>query len=458
MTISTIDPTTGAELEVYAVDGGARVESVLERAESGQRTWRGASFADRAEGLRAIGRELTAAREELARLIVAEMGKTIGEARAEIDKSAGACEHYAAHGERYLAPEPVETEWAHTYVQFPPVGVVLAIMPWNYPVWQVMRAAAPILMAGNAMVLKHASNVTGCALALAEVVKRAGVVDGLLDAVVLPGSQVAPLIADRRIAAVTLTGSEGVGQSVAEACARELKPSVLELGGSDAFVVLADADLEEAARVGVRARFQNNGQSCIAAKRFIVEEAVAEEFEERFAAAASALVVGDPADEATQLGPMARADLRDELADQVARGVAAGGRLLAGGGVPDGPGAFHPATVVGGVLPGTPLFREETFGPAAAVVRARDAEHAIAMANDSPYGLSSSLWTADVDRARELSGRIEAGAVFVNAMSASDARLPFGGVKRSGWGRELGEWGIRAFTNVQSVVVAPKGE
>ena len=451
--VTSVDPSSGEQIARHPLHDGAAVDAALERARTTQRRWWEAGFERRAETLRGFAQALRDDREQLAALITAEMGKTLREARAEVEKSAWACEHYAEHGAAMLAREPIEAGWSETYVQFPPLGVVLAVMPWNYPVWQVMRAAAPALMAGNAIVLKHASNVTGCALRLAETLAR--VEPGLVEVVVAAGRDVAALIADERIAAVTLTGSEGAGVAVATACARALKPSVLELGGSDPFVVLADADVEAAAATAVRARFSNTGQSCVAAKRFIVVEAVADAFEEAFAAAAGRLSLGDPREE-VDLGPMARVDLRDELAGQVARGLAAGGRVLVGGTVPERPGAWYPPTVVGGVAPDSPLAREETFGPAAAVLRVPDEAAAIALANASPYGLSSSLWSRDVERAKGLARRIEAGAVFVNTMTASDPRVPFGGVKRSGWGRELGSFGIREFVNVQAVTVAPR--
>ncbi len=455
-TARSVNPATGKTLAEYPITAAAELDSALERARAAHRALVAWSFAERAALLRAIAAELTDRREVLAGLITAEMGKVISEARAEIDKCAWACEYYAENGARQLAPAPVATEWTDSYVEFPPLGVVLAIMPWNYPVWQVIRAAAPAWMAGNSVLLKHASNVTGCALELGRAVAQAAGQASPLEVVVVPGSRVADIIGDPRVDAVTLTGSEAVGIQVAAACAQHLKKSVLELGGSDAFIVLEDADIEAAVRGAVSARFLNAGQSCIAGKRFIVVEPVADAFTEAFAAATNALRMGDPRDAGNDLGPMARLDLRDELDAQVRRGLADGGRIVAGGTHPDSPGAYFTPTVVAGVDPGSALAREETFGPAAAILRAPDEATAVAMANRSRYGLSSSLWTTDLDRARRLAPHIEAGAVFVNTHSASDPRMPFGGIKRSGWGRELGAFGIREFVNVQSVTIAPR--
>lgn len=449
--VSSVDPHSGETIARYPQSDRAAIDRALSTARVTQRGWAAGGSEHRAQVLRGIAAALRANSDGAAELITAEMGKTLREARAEVEKSAWVCEYNADHGARHLAPEVVRTEFAESYVQFPPLGVVLAIMPWNYPFWQVMRAAAPALLAGNTVVLKHASNVTGSALLLGDIVSS--VEPGLIEVVVVPGSGVADLIGDRRIAAVTLTGSEKVGVAVAEACARALKPSVLELGGSDPFIVLADADVATAAKIGVKARFSNAGQSCIAAKRFIVVDALADAFGEAFAGEVAQLRMGAPRTE-VDLGPMSRTDLRDDLADQVERGVAAGGRLIAGGAVPDAPGAYYPPTVIADVSPDNPLANEETFGPAAAILRVSDEESAIAIANASPYGLSSSIWTRDLDRAKRLASRIEAGAVFVNAMTASDPRMPFGGTKRSGWGRELGAFGIREFVNVQAVSVA----
>jgi succinate-semialdehyde dehydrogenase / glutarate-semialdehyde dehydrogenase len=450
-TVSPIDDTVIAE---HPHSTAEELEAALVRSSETQRGWRARSADERADVLLRIADALTAHREELAALATLEMGKTITEARGDVDKSAWTCRYYAEHAERHLAALAVETDKPETYVQFPPLGVVLAVMPWNYPVWQVIRAAAPIWAAGNTVVLKHASNVTGSALRLAELFAGVAPDGALLETVVTGPEGVESLIADPRLAAVTLTGSEAAGVAVATSCARYLKKSVLELGGSDPFLVFADADLDRAASSAVTARFLNAGQSCIAGKRFIVVADVAREFEERFAAAVADLTFGDPRDESVKLGPMARVDLRDELADQVRRGLAEGGRLVCGGEIPDLPGAYYPPTIVADVEPGGVLAREETFGPAAAIIVARDETHAIEIANDSPFGLSATIWTTDAERAKRYAGGLSAGSVFVNLPSASDPRMPIGGTKRSGWGRELGAFGIREFVNVQGVTVA----
>ncbi len=451
-TTTSVNPATDEVVGTYAVHAPDEVDAKLDRVHAAQRRWRTTGFAERRAFLHAFGDALIAAQEEAATLITAEMGKTLTEARAEVDKSVAACRYYADQGEQQLAPESIAIDGGTCTVQFPPLGVVLAVMPWNYPVWQLVRAFAPAVMAGNAMVLKHASNVSGSALLLERLVGE--IEASLLETVIVGSERVEGLIADRRIAAVTLTGSEGAGVSVARACATALKPSVLELGGSDPFVVLADADVERAAAAAVKARFVNAGQSCVAGKRFIVVEAVADAFRDAFVERTRALQVGDPLLGTTDLGPMARRNLRDELADQVRRGAADGGRVLTGGAdAPAGAGAFFVPTVVE-VTPGNVLATEETFGPAAALIRVANVDEAIHVANDTPFGLSSSVWSADVEAVRAISGRIDAGAVFVNAMTASDPRVPFGGVKRSGWGRELGPYGIREFVNVQPVTVA----
>jgi succinate-semialdehyde dehydrogenase/glutarate-semialdehyde dehydrogenase len=383
------------------------------------------------------------------------MGKPIAEAEAEVEKCAWNCDFYAEKAEEFLAPEPVASNASASMVVFDPLGVVLAIMPWNYPFWQLFRFLAPALAAGNGAVLKHASNVPQCALAIEEVVREAGAPAGLFRTLLIGASAVESLIEDPRIAAVTLTGSTEVGSLVASQAGRQLKKQVLELGGSDPFIVLADADVQEAAAVATRARFQNVGQSCIAAKRFIVEESVADAFVAALCAKVEAFVVGDPMQRETNIGPLARANLRDDLHSQVERSVAAGAELRAGGKPIDGPGFFYPPTILDRVSPDMAAFAEETFGPAAAVIRVRDAEEAIELANATEFGLGAALWTRDLARAGELARRIEAGAVFINGMVASDPRLPFGGIKKSGYGRELGVFGIREFTNIKTVWIGP---
>jgi len=395
---------------------------------------------------------------ELAQLAVLEMGKTITEAAAEVEKCAWNCDYFAENAGRFLADEKVATNATESYIAFRPLGVVLAVMPWNFPYWQVFRFAAPALMAGNTAVLKHASNVSGVALKIERIFQEAGLPQGVLRTVLVPGSETRKLIADPRIAAVTLTGSEAAGVEVAANSGHVLKKTVLELGGSDAFIVLADADLDQAAQVGITARFQNNGQSCIAAKRFIVVDAVAEAFERKFVDAASKLRVGNPLDYETQVGPVARDDLREALDRQVRDSVKMGARVLLGGKPLEDKGYFYAPTIVSGVTPEMPMFREETFGPAAAVIHARNAEHAVELANDSEFGLSCNLWTRNIEQARELAARIEAGGCFVNGMTASDPRLPFGGVKHSGYGRELSSFGIQEFVNVQTVWIGPRVE
>ncbi len=382
------------------------------------------------------------------------MGKPLVQARAEVEKCAWGLEYFAEHGEALLAQQLTRSSAARSYVAFRPLGVLLAIMPWNFPFWQVIRAAAPALTAGNVVLLKHATNTTRCALEIERIFNETGAPEGCFGTLLVPGKEMSAIVADPRIAAVTLTGSEGAGISVARAAGENLKKCVLELGGSDAFVVLADADLEAAAKTAVTARFQNNGESCIAAKRFIVEDAVYDEFLARFAELTAAQVVGDPMDERVNLGPCARADLRQSVDDQVRATVAAGARLVTGGRFIERSGFFYEPTVVSGVVPGAPMFDEEVFGPAAAVVRANDLEHALELANASRFGLGANLWTRDIALAEELAGRVEAGNVFINAMVASDPRLPFGGVKKSGYGRELSSFGIHEFVNIQTVWIA----
>jgi acyl-CoA reductase-like NAD-dependent aldehyde dehydrogenase len=455
-TIESIDPANGEVVETYEIFSEGQIDAALDLSHSAFGDWRRAPWAKRAELMNGVARELRTMDDELSNTVSREMGKPIKEAHAEVEKCAWACEHYAKHGESFLAPEPIETgDGRRIAVHKRPLGVVLAIMPWNYPLWQVMRAAAPIVSAGNCIVLKHASNVTGCGLLLEQAFERAGAAAGVFKTIVVSGRKASELVGDRRIAGVTLTGSDAAGVAVGEAAGRAIKPAVLELGGSDPFIVLHDANLDKAVETAVTARFQNTGQSCIAAKRFIVVEAVAEEFEQRFAEAASKLRRGAPLDPETQLGPMAREDLRDELAGIVRASEAAGAKILTGGEAPNEAGAWYEPTVVSAKAGSdAPVLREETFGPVAAVARVADEAAAIALANESEFGLGSSLWTTDLDRAEKLAADIEAGMVFVNAMTASDPRIPFGGVKRSGIGRELGgEFGMRAFVNMQAVAL-----
>ncbi len=453
--VESIDPANGETFRTYEVFDDAQIDAALDTAHAAFRRYRKSPWSERAKLMNGVARELRALGDELASTVSREMGKPITEAEAEVEKCAWAAAHYAEHGEGYLAAEPIDTGDGRRVVAHKRgLGVVLAIMPWNYPLWQAIRAAVPIVSAGNAMVLKHASNVTGCGLLLEQVFERAGA-EGLFKTIIASGRKASELIGDQRIAGVTLTGSDAAGVSVGEAAGRAIKPVVLELGGSDPFIVLGDANLEKAVEVAVTARFQNTGQSCIAAKRFIVVESAAAEFEERFAAAAKDLRRGAPIDPETQLGPMAREDLRDELAGIVDASVAAGATVLTGGKAPDEAGAWYEPTVVSAAAGSdAPVLREETFGPVAAVARVADEAEAIAIANDSEFGLGCSLWTQDLERAEALAADIESGMVFVNAMTASDPRIPFGGVKRSGVGRELGgEFGMRAFLNLQAVAL-----
>jgi succinate-semialdehyde dehydrogenase/glutarate-semialdehyde dehydrogenase len=393
-------------------------------------------------------------KEALAQLMTLEMGKIISEARAEIEKCAWVCEYYAEKAEAFLADEVVETNASRSFVSYAPIGIVLAVMPWNFPFWQVFRFAAPALMAGNAAVLKHASNVPGCALAIEEIFIKAGFPLNLFRTLMISSSQVESVINNPHIRAVTLTGSEAAGMQVASIAGRALKKTVLELGGSDPYIVLDDANIEKCVATAVNARMINNGQSCIAAKRFIVVESRLEEFETRKTKIMSTLTPGDPFLPDTQVGPLAREDLRDELHDQIKASLDAGARLLLGGKSVSGPGYFYEPTVVTNVKRGMSLYHEETFGPVSAIIPVKNADEAIEVANDSEFGLGGSLWTNDLAQGEKLARQVESGAVFVNGMTVSDPRLPFGGIKRSGYGRELSHFGIREFTNIKSIWIA----
>jgi succinate-semialdehyde dehydrogenase/glutarate-semialdehyde dehydrogenase len=449
--IETINPATGEVLERIAPMEPAQIEMKLAQAARGALRWGREDFSGRASLLRAVAARFRLERDKLATTAVREMGKPLTQARAEIDKCAWALEYFAEHGEALLCAQAAPSSAARSYVAFRPLGVLLAIMPWNFPYWQVIRAAAPALMAGNVVLLKHATNTTRCALEIERIFNETGAPEGCFGTLLIPGKEMSKIVADARVAAVTLTGSEDAGVSVARAAGENLKKCVLELGGSDAFVVLSDADLEAAAKTAVTARFQNNGESCIAAKRFIVEDPVYDDFLSRFAELAAAQIVGDPMEERVQLGPCARDDLRKAVDEQISGTIERGARLVTGGRSIDRAGFFYEPTVVAGVLPGMRMFDEEVFGPAAAVVRANDLEHALELANASRFGLGANLWTRDIALAEELAGRIEAGNVFINGMVSSDPRLPFGGVKKSGYGRELSSFGIHEFVNIQTV-------
>ena len=458
MSIQTINPTTGEVLETFEPYSEQQVNQALDQARQAFLHWRTISFAERGKYLHSVASHLRDRKTELARIAVLEMGKSITEAEAEVEKCAWNCDFFAENAESFLRDEKVASNASESYVAFRPLGVVLAIMPWNFPYWQVFRFAAPTLMAGNTSVLKHASNVSRVALEIERIFQEAGLPKGVLRTVLVPGSETGRLIEDSRIAAVTLTGSEAAGVEVAATSGHVLKKTVLELGGSDPFIVLEDADLDEAAQVAVTARFQNNGQSCIAAKRFIVVDSVAEAFEQKFVANTARLKVGDPLEYDTRIGPLARKDLQETLDQQVQQSIRQGAKVLIGGKAREGKGNFYEPTILTNVTPEMSVFNDETFGPVAAVIRARDTEHALELANDSKFGLSSNLWTRNIEQARELTARIEAGGVFINGMTASDPRLPFGGVKRSGYGRELSSFGIREFVNVQTVWIGPKVE
>ncbi len=453
MSIESVNPWTGQVEYRYEWRSAAEVDATLQAAREAFPAWAALPLERRGELLKRAGEQLRARRDDIQRLMTAEMGKLRREALAEIEKCAGACDYYAGHAAAYLREQPIATEAASSYVAYEPIGCVFAVMPWNFPIWQVFRFLAPALMAGNVAVLKHAVNVPRCADAIKAALDAAGLPHGVFDVLHIDNGQAAEVIRDPRIAAVTLTGSERAGRSVAATAGSVLKKCVMELGGSDAFVVLDDADLDAAVAAAVKSRFDNAGQTCIAAKRFVVVEAVAGEFVRRFVEAASKLRVGDPNDEATTLAPMARRDLRDELQRQVQASIAAGAKPLLGC-EPDASYAGYPASILDGVAPGMPAYSEELFGPVAGILRAKDEADAVRLANDTTFGLGGSVWTRDRARGDRVARQLQCGAAFVNAIVRSDVRLPFGGCKRSGFGRELAEHGIREFTNIKSVYVA----
>jgi acyl-CoA reductase-like NAD-dependent aldehyde dehydrogenase len=457
-TITTVDPATGLALATYETYDDARIEDLLATAYTSTKAWGTTPVDDRVTVVRRLAELLRKDPSGLADLVTAEMGKPVAEAGGELSKSALTCDYYADRAHALLDDEPVDVGEAAAWVSYEPIGLVLAVMPWNFPVWQAMRFAIPAITAGNGVLLKHSPNVTGCALALESLMRQTGLPTGVFTTLVVEEPRVPEvterLVADDRIAAVTLTGSNRAGAAVGAAAGRAAKKSVLELGGSDPFVVLDDADVPAAASAAVRARFHNGGQSCVCAKRFVVVEPVAEEFVRLLVEGTQALVVGDPTDPATQVGPLARDDLRGGLRRQVEAALDAGAELLTGGKPVDGAGFFFEPTVLAGAGPGNPIFDEETFGPVAAVAVARDEDHAAELANASAYGLGLSVWTGDVRRGAGFARRITTGAAFVNAVVASDPRLPFGGTKKSGYGRELAAEGLREFVNIRTYWVA----
>jgi len=446
-----INPATEQVVADYPEHAPQQVEEFLSRAVRAFGDWRRRSFQDRATRMTAAAGALRTRAGELAKLMTSEMGKTIASAEAEVEKCAAACDCFAANGARHLAPTEIASDATRSLVRYDPIGPVLAIMPWNFPLWQVFRFAAPALMAGNVGLLKHSSNVPGCALAIESVFRDAGFPEGVFTTLLISARRAGKLIEHPVVRAVTLTGSDVAGRKIAAAAGKSLKKSVLDLGGSDPFIVIPPVDVEATAAAAAAARCINNGQSCIAAKRFIVIDEIADRFEHAFVEKMKAMKIGDPMDRSVNVGPLARGDLREALQEQVDRSVAGGATLLCGGKVPAGKGYYYPPSVLGGVRPGMAAFDEETFGPVAAVIRAKDVDDAIELANRSRFGLGASVWTDDIAMAARIAARLEAGCVFVNGPVKSDPRLPFGGVKDSGYGRELAEFGIREFVNIKTV-------
>jgi len=449
--IASVNPANGQIVRSFSPLSETEVDARIQRAVDTYRRYRRTPVAERGRLLLKAAEILESEKERFAKLMVLEMGKTLKAAVEEAVKCAWGCRYYAQNAERFLAEEVVQTNATRSYIAYQPIGPILAVMPWNFPFWQVFRFAAPALAAGNVALLKHASNVPQCALAIEEIFRRAGFPEGCFQTLLIETEHVRRVIEDPRVMAVTLTGSTGAGSAVASAAGKQIKKSVLELGGSDPFIVMPSADLDAASRTAVKARTINNGQSCIAAKRFIAVGAIADEFERRLVAGMQALVVGDPMDPATDVGPLANDAQVKSLSDQVERSVRAGARLLTGGRPLDRPGYYFAPGVLTDVSPVSPAYREEIFGPVALLFRARDMDEAIRIANDSPFGLGSSAWTTDEREMDRFIGELEAGMVFINGMVASDPRLPFGGVKQSGYGRELSVYGLREFVNIKTV-------
>lgn len=454
MAIQTINPATGEVMETFTPETWETVSSKLTKAQQAFQSWKNTSFTERSELFKKLADVITKNIDEYARLNTLEMGKPISQSKSELEKCVKGCLFYADNAERILADQHVETEFAHSYIRHDPLGIILAVMPWNFPFWQAMRAAAPAIMAGNVMVLKHSSNVTMCALAIQEMFLKAGFPEHIFTTILVKGSDMERVIADDRIEAVTVTGSEEAGRRIAAMAGEHLKKTVLELGGSDPFIILEDADMDLTVKNAVLARVRNTGQSCTAAKRFIVVESRADAFTERFVEGVKKLKIGDPMDPTVDIGPIAREDLMEQLDHQVQKSVQMGAELLLGGKcLTDREGYYYEPTVLSQVTKGMPAYDEEIFGPVASVIVVKDEAEAIKVANDTHLGLGASVWTTDIENARRLAGQIEAGNVFINKMVTSDPRLPTGGIKKSGYGRELGEHGIKEFVNIKSVIV-----
>ncbi|MNQ09185.1 Succinate semialdehyde dehydrogenase [NAD(P)+] Sad [compost metagenome] len=447
----SINPTTGEQIGQYPFESDSALQAALARATTGFRAWRSKPVEQRAQLLINLGQALRNNAEAMANMITLEMGKPMTQARGEIEKCAQLCEWYAEQGPAMLSAEPTQVEGGKARIEYRPLGPILAVMPWNFPIWQVLRGAVPTLLAGNTFVLKHAPNVMGSAYLLLEAFKQADFPEGVFEVINVTPDGVSKAIADPRIAAVTLTGSVRAGMAIGAQAGAALKKCVLELGGSDPFIVLDDADLDEAVKAAVIGRYQNTGQVCAAAKRLIVEQGIAREFTRKFVEATQQLVVGDPLATTTYIGPMARFDLRDELDQQVRDTLKEGATLLMGGKKAEGPGNYYEPTVLGDVTDQMTSFKQELFGPVASIITARDAAHALALANDSEFGLTATIYTRNGELARQMAGELETGGVFINGYSASDPRVSFGGVKKSGFGRELSHFGVREFCNAQTV-------
>lgn len=454
MAIQTINPATGTVVKTFKAESWAQVDKKLTRAVKTFETWKKTSFKERSELFYKLIDVLNTHKDEYARLNTLEMGKPISQSIGEVEKCGKACSYYADNAERILADQHVKTEFTHSYIQHDPLGIVLAVMPWNFPFWQAMRAAAPAIMAGNVFVLKHSSNVPQCSLAIEDMFKKAGFPEGVFTTLLVESSEMDDIIRDERIQAVTVTGSEGAGRRIAALAGEHLKKTVLELGGSDPFIVLEDADMDMTVENAILARFRNTGQSCTSAKRFIVMKSVAKQFTEQFQKKFNEMKIGDPMDAKTDIGPIAREDLMNLLDRQIHDSIKKGATLLSGGNVlDDREGYYYEPTLLSNVTKSMPVYDEETFGPVAVIIEVETAEEAVQVANDTQHGLGASIWTKNIDNARTLATHIEAGNVFINKMVTSDPRLPTGGIKKSGYGRELGEHGIREFVNIKTVIV-----